>query len=308
MIPDWFLVQFFCMIKRFFDHWLSGILFAGIAVLLLVILAAGLGNIHFQPGRPISLGETAAIQVSVDKIAGDIVNIPFWKQVVFWGLIFILVIIVSLLLSPEMRKRIILFFLRFALFALALFYILRKFRAAIPELNVGATAAAEGLPQAGEELAPTVFTAPHVSSTLLYLISLGVVLVLAVVAFFISRWWLQRQSLRKSSQSLDGLAEVARASLADISSGGNWENAIINCYARMSDVVDAQRGLIRRKDLTAGEFTARLEEAGLPGEAVRRLTRLFEAARYGTREASHEEMLEAVASLQMILRACGVSE
>jgi hypothetical protein len=308
MIPDWFLVQFFCMIKRFFDHRLSGILFAGVAVLLLVILAAALGNIHFQPGRPISLGESAAIQVSVDKIAGDIVNIPFWKQVVFWGLIFILVIIVSLLLSPEMRKRIILFFLRFALFALALFYILRKFRAAIPELNVAGTAAAEGVPLAGEELAPMVFTEPHISSTLLYLISLGVVLVLAVVAFFVGRWWLQRQRLRKGSESLEGLAEVARASLADISSGRNWENAIINCYARMSDVVDAQRGLSRRKDLTANEFSARLEGAGLPAQAVRRLTRLFEAARYGTGQASHEEMLEAVACLQMILHTCGVIE
>ena len=76
----------------------------------------------------------------------------------------------------------------------------------------------------------------------------------------------------------------------------------------MSIVVGEKRELRRSKDLTAGEFAIRLEGAGLPGEAVRRLTGLFEAARYGTRGASREEIAEALACLTTILTACGVNE
>jgi hypothetical protein len=175
-------------------------------------------------------------------------------------------------------------------------------------LDSEGAAAVEGIPQAGGESATMVFTPPHVSSILLYLISLGVILLLAVIAFLISRWWLQRQRLRKASQPLEGLAKVARSSLADISSGRGWEDAIVKCYLRMSNVVAAQRGLIRRMDLTPSEFAMRLEGAGLPGEAVRQLTSLFEAARYGARQASRKETIEAMACLTTILHACGVNE
>jgi hypothetical protein len=294
------------MLKKFFDHKIWVVLAAGLAVLILVFLATGLGNIQFQPGRPLSLGESTTIQLSFDEIAGDISTIPVWDQVVFLSLTFLLIIIISLFLSPEMRKRIIMFFLRFVLFAVVLFYILKKFRTSIPELNIGETGTREGIAQAGGESVTTVFNPPQVSSTLLYLISLGVVLVLAVITFLIIRWWLRRQRLREASQSLDGLAEIARSSLVDISSGRGWEDAIIKCYVRMSEVVDAQRGLSRRKDLTPSEFATRLEGAGLPGDAVRRLTSLFEAARYGARQASRKETIEAFACLTTILRACGV--
>ncbi len=294
--------------KKFFDHKIWVMVAAGLAVLMLIFLAAGLGNLHFQPGRPISLGESETIHLSFEGIAEEISNIPIWDQVVFWGLVFLVVIIVSLLLSPELRKRIILFFLRFVLFAVALFYILKNFSSSFIELDSEEATAVEGIPQAGVESATTVFTPPHVSPIFLYMISLGVVLILAVIAYFVSRWWLQRQRLRKASQPLERLAEVTRSSLADISSGMGWENAIVKCYLRMSNVVATQRGLIRRMDLTPSEFAMRLEKAGLPGEAVQQLTNLFEAARYGARQASRKETIEAVACLTTILHACGVNE
>jgi hypothetical protein len=295
------------MIKKIFDHKVWVILTTCLVVLMLVLLAQGLGDLHFQSARPLSQGESTSIQLSFEGIAGDISNIPFWEQVVFLGLSFILVIIASLFLSPELRKRIILFFLRFVLFVVAMFYILKKFSFSTPELEQGGAVGAPGFETAGEDIATAVFTPPHPSSIFLYLISLGVVLAVAIIVFFLSRWWLQRQRLRKASQPLEDLAKIARSSLDKISSGRDWEDVIINCYKRMNDVVDAQRGLSRRKDLTASEYAARLEGAGLPGDAVRRLTRLFEAARYGTRNANREEMVEAVACLNSVLYACGVS-
>jgi len=294
------------MLKRFFAHKNWVIILSAFAVLMLVVLAMGLGHIHFQPGRPLAHGESTTIQVSVEKIAAQIADIPLWKQLIFWSLVFILIVIVASFFSPELRKRIILYFLRFALFVLALFYLLNNFRNLFAGLDLIGSVASKANSPTGAESAPEVFTPPQVPNSLLYLVSLGVVLVLAAVLFLTGRWWLRRQRLNRISQPLENLAEIARSSLADISSGQDWENAIIKAYARMSEVVSYRHGLQRRMDLTASEFASRLETAGLPAEAVRRLTRLFEAARYGTGQASREETAEAVACLTTVLQACGV--
>jgi hypothetical protein len=296
------------MIKKFFDHKIWAVLAAGLTVVMLVILAAGLENTQFQPGLPLAQAESSEIQITAAKIAEKIISIPLWKQVVLGILVFLSVVMVSALFPPEWRKKILKYFLRYALFVLALVYLVKNFRSLFPAFNVNPAGAQNGSAPAVGDVAPPVFTPPTVPPVLLYLISLVVILALGGFAFLISRWWLQKQRIQKSPQPLLGLAEVARSSLADISSGKNWKDVIINCYARMSDVVDTQRGLRRRTDLTASEFASRLERAGLPGDAVLRLTRLFEAVRYGGRNASRAEMAEAITCLTIVLHACGVSE
>ena len=296
------------MIKKFFDHKIWAILSTCIVVLILVVLAMGMGGLHFRPGRPLAKGGTSTIEVSVEKITEGIASIPLWKVVAFWSLFLLLVIIVVSMFPPELRKKILKAFLRFALFVLAMIYIVMNLHTVIPALNLAKIGASESNIPASVETAPAVFTPPQVPSEILYLISLGVVLTLAIIAFRMGRRWLQKRRPQKSTQPLEGLAEVARSSLAEISSGRDWEDVIINCYARMSAVADAQRGLHRRKDLTASEFAARLERAGLPGQAVRRLTNLFEEARYGAVQASRDEVAEAIACLRSVLYACGVNE
>ena len=49
----------------------------------------------------------------------------------------------------------------------------------------------------------------------------------------------------------------------------------------------------------------RLERAGLPGDAVRRLTRLFETVRYGDKRSAPKDVSEAVNCLNTILHYCG---
>jgi hypothetical protein len=57
--------------------------------------------------------------------------------------------------------------------------------------------------------------------------------------------------------------------------------------------------------MTTGEFEALLAEKGLPREPVRRLTRLFESARYSLREPAPGEERSAIACLDSILDLCG---
>jgi hypothetical protein len=73
----------------------------------------------------------------------------------------------------------------------------------------------------------------------------------------------------------------------------------------MSDVVSNKRHLHRAIAMTPHEFALRLEQAGLPGDAVSRLTRLFEAVRYGDRKSSPKDVNEAVNCLTTILHYCG---
>jgi len=73
----------------------------------------------------------------------------------------------------------------------------------------------------------------------------------------------------------------------------------------MSDVVADKRKLHREIAMTPQEFALRLERAGVPGDAVRRLTGLFEIVRYGDRKSAPKDVTEAVSCLNTILHYCG---
>jgi hypothetical protein len=103
---------------------------------------------------------------------------------------------------------------------------------------------------------------------------------------------------------LKKIAQIARSSIDDLAAGRESTDVIMNCYYRMSDVVSDKRKLERSASMTPGEFAARLEKAGLPSQAVHRLTRLFEGVRYGLRRSGPVEVREAVASLNAILAHC----
>jgi len=136
-----------------------------------------------------------------------------------------------------------------------------------------------------------------------YLVSLLIVLSVLFLAWKSYRVW---QVLnRRPAKSLQDLARIARSSLRDLSDGRETTDVIMNCYFRMSDVVSDRKNLQRGISMTPQEFASRLEEAGLPGDAVRRLTRLFESVRYGVRRAGPKDVNEAVACLTTILQYCG---
>jgi hypothetical protein len=149
-----------------------------------------------------------------------------------------------------------------------------------------------------------VFAAPQVSPVFSYLISFAFALILLVVIWFLYRGW-QRYMVLNKTKPLDEIARIARSSLNDLSSGRDSSDVIINCYLRMSDVVSSKRQLHREMAMTPHEFALRLEQAGLPGDAVTRLTRLFEGVRYGDRKSGPKDVNEAVSCLKTILHYCG---
>jgi len=153
---------------------------------------------------------------------------------------------------------------------------------------------------------PPIFEPPQVSDWASYLITFGIILLAAFLFWRINHWWQLLKPMAKSPSPLDEIAEAARTSLRGLSSRhGSPQDRIIQCYADMTRVVDARRGLFREYAMTPAEFALRLENAGLPREPVSRLTRLFEAVRYGARTSTQDDIDEAVVCLTSILKYCG---
>jgi hypothetical protein len=227
------------------------------------------------------------------------VTIPFWQQIVFWGLAGLMLVLIGLLLSPEMRKRLLRIFIRVAATFWALYFLIKRG-------IIGPNFFGNGQAAPSSDLVVPVpaFEPPQVSPTVSYLISFVFALIFLVVIWILYRGWKRYISLN-TKKSLDEIAKIARSSLNDLTSGRNSSDVIVNCYLRMSDVVSDKRQLYRTTAMTPHEFAQHLEQAGLPGDAVRRLTRLFEGVRYGARKSGPQDINEAVSCLKTILHYCG---
>jgi len=284
------------------------ILFTAILALVsLVALGSALKDFSFLPAQQLSHSDSATIKISVDNLLGSIVEVPFWKQVVFWVLLSILVLLFSLLLSPEMRKRLLIFFLRTMFFVVFLYYIFEHNPGILEKLflfgNSGTDLAA---PSLLEDVPPPVFVPPQISGWLSFFITFGIVLFSTLVIWRVNLWWKQQNEVPALPRPLDEIARIARTSLHELSLGNvSLHDTIIQCYARMSRVVDVKRGLYRDSAMTPAEFAVCLEKAGLPRGPVNRLTHLFESVRYGTRTTEQHDVDEAISCLTSILEYCG---
>ncbi len=297
------------MRKRFENkYW--GLAFAFFALTSLVLLAGTLKNLDFRPAQPIGGGSSAQpVELPpIGEILTQAAATPFWQQVVFWVVLFLLLLLVTSLLNPELRKRLIYTFIRFAIFVTGLFYIIKKnpemLASLFNQLNISENLA---LTPQNSDLPAPIFQPPHVPSWVIYAVALGITLLAVLFLWWTNRLWKQIRALTSAHEPLDQIAKIARASLKDLEAGRNSEDAIIQCYERMSVVVGSKQGLHRAIDMTPSEFASRLERSGLPREAVLRLTHLFESVRYGGHVTGPRETTEAISCLTSILKYCGES-
>ena len=275
------------------------------AIAALVLLAAGLGSMHFNDPIQYQEKQSEAIYFSVAAFIEQIASVPLWKQIVFWlGTLFIVLLVTSLL-SPELRKKLLWSVARLALLCLAVFYLVQN-RERFGILNFDPVLLGENASApAPETVPPPIFIAPDLPPALVYIISVAVLLVTFGLLWFFGRGFASLRTHPAHDAPLDDIAAAARQSLDELSAGTDWEDAIVRCYARMSDVVSRRRGLYREAATTPDEFASHLTRSGLPADSVRRLTHLFESVRYGARPAGDREREEASACLTDILRYCG---
>jgi len=286
--------------RSLFENKRLVILFAILALGALTVLAISLNEVPFREGQHFGREGTTNFQIPPQDIGQIWVQVPIWKQILVWILAGLMIVLIGLLLSPEMRKRMIMIFIRVGFTFWALYFLLKRGLFNFNILGGGETTA----PSQGVTVPMPAFEPPQVSPTFSYLISFAFALIWIGVAWVLYRGWKRYVSLN-SQKPLEEIARIARSSLNDLSSGRNSSDVIINCYLRMSDVVSSKRHLHRNVAMTPHEFALHLEQAGLPGDAVTRLTRLFEGVRYGDRKSGPQDINEAVSCLKTILHYCG---
>jgi hypothetical protein len=289
--------------RTFFAHKFWVILLAVLAVVALTELAIGLRSMSFREAQAFGLEEAGRVgPVSLEAL-DSFLAIPLPTQFIFWAVFILMFVLISLLLSPEWRKRLIRAAIRTAVIYWALYIVFTRYRERLAQMNLD-LAAMGNTPNLGANGEPApAFAPPESGSWLVYLLSFGVAVLLIFMVWKGYGIWQELHPQRSSE--IRKLAKIARASLADLSSGGDTSDVIIHCYQRMSEVVAHRKNLERKESMTPGEFASRLEEAGLPGEAVRTLTRLFETVRYGAHKSNPKMDHEAVACLTTILHYCG---
>lgn len=283
---------------------------AVLALLSLVLLTNALSGMDFLPSQPIGGGSSEQVKgppLDVEGLLKTVAEVPFWKQLVFWAVLFLVLLLLTSLLSPELRKQLIYAFLRTASFVLILFYLIKS----EPQLFAGflsrISVVGQNLtisPEADTSPAP-VFEPPQEVSWLSFAVTLGIILIVVLLIWWFNRLWVQIRERNASRHSLDEIAAIARESLNDLKTGRNYDNAIVECYDRMSDVVSKKQGLQRAHAMTPSEFAARLTRAGLPRDSIQKLTSLFEAVRYGRQPAGQAEINQAIHCLTSILAYCG---
>ena len=289
--------------RSFFQRKFAIVLLAVLALGALMVLALSLDQVPFNQAQHFRSDTTDNPSISAPEFAAPPLRIPIWKQIIVLTLIALMLILVLLLLSPDFRKKLLKLLLRFAIIVAAIFFFLRLYGPQLFALQQMVANFQQPAPPTDAQPLPD-FQPPHLSPTFTYLISFGFALLWIAVMWGLYKGW-QRYVRLNTKKSLDEIAYIARSSLNDLRSGRDSSDVIINCYLRMSDVVADKRHLQREIAMTPQEFAIRLERAGLPGDAIRRLTRLFEMVRYGDRKSAPKDVTEAVTCLNTILHYCG---
>ena len=284
-------------------RWILFISFLALGAL--TVLAIGLRDVSFSEAQPFGRREATRAETPPQDPIEALPAVSLQSQILFWVSMILLIMLIGVLVSPEMRKRMIRILIRVAFTYWAFYFFFTRYGDSLAALGQALNPA--GNDQTGngaEALPPPVFEPPQETAWISYLVGLLFVLFIAFLAWRFSRFW-KEYAGRSGSKSLNEIARIARSSLRELSSGRESTDVIMNCYFRMSDVVADKRKLQRGAAMTTAEFAMRLEQAGLPGEAVKKLTRLFESVRYGGHRSGPTEVNEAVACLTTILHYCG---
>ena len=293
--------------RSFFQNRYWTLLLAVIALGALMVLAVGLRDVSFKDAQPIGRTEVESGDPIHQDFSGVFNQVSLQSQILFWGAAILLAILVSLLLSPQGRKLLLRLVLRVFGTYWLIYFLLRNYGDRLISLinfDLGAFNIGK-LGESESDVPPPVFVPPQQTSWVSYVVSVLIILFFIFVVWRIMIFWRQLKTSTDDEKPMEEIAKIARSSLRDLSQGGDATDVIMKCYFRMSNVVSDKRRLYRADSMTPAEFATRLEQAGLPGDAVQRLTRLFEGVRYGGRHSEQKDVNEAVACLTSILNYCG---
>jgi hypothetical protein len=268
----------------------SALVFLLIALILTVLIGAGVPHLKFKPGMPLpsfadgqvalpAAEEAAPVGLQINAFAGILALIILGVFVIF--------MIVRMLKGVKWTKLLSglwSIFWKFLLVAALLFLVVSL----LPKSE--GTSSAELLPPP-----KPLVTAPLGPVPPAVIWMAGLVLV-SIVLFIGARMIAAKR--RPVSRTWEWEAEKARQALLD---GQDLREVIIQCYLRMGQALQEEQQIQREAFMTTGEFEVLLSARGVPADPVHQLTRLFDSVRYGRSQPASGEEQSALQCLNAIL-------
>jgi hypothetical protein len=282
--------------KSLFSGKIWIILLAFAALVGLVVLASGLNGMKFDAPNMVRLDNF--FRLSNSSIPTDRDQNQWFRYFVI-GMFFVLFLVMLGPVRPQSSKSLIMQLARLLAFTVIAMLVMSRFARNNPMFSEDEQARA-AMESGGADL-PSL-AQPEVTPQWEFWITALVAVVIGVIAIIIFNRYVDK--LFKPKTNLDEIADIARSALDDLSKNKESRNVIIRSYTRMNAAVNQYRGIAREEAMTPSEFASHLEKAGLPGEAINGLTRVFEKVRYGGQSVSAEEVKEAKQCLTSILKAC----
>lgn len=275
------------------------IFFFLLAIGALIILASGISKILFVP-EPFVLS-TPTEELSIAALG----KLRFVGNDLIFYVLFALffLAIISLVLIPEGRVRLMRLILLFA----ALYLLSQLLIPRVLKENLLVLETQPARPIGSENFQPVMTPQPDLNSipeTPAWLVTaIGIGLALLIVSGIAAIFWLiaHRQSFTSVPKEI---SQEAQAAVEALEAGGDFQDVIIRCYARMSQVLSKQRGVFRENAMTPHEFELVLIRLGFPAEPIRTLTHLFEEVRYGSIQQEENGMQTAISSLNAVVSYC----
>jgi hypothetical protein len=271
----------------------------------LIVLSLGLRDLPFREAQSFGRNQVGNVTMNPVREASPGVDAPFAVKFGVVAILFIMFGLLVSLLTPEWRKRLIRIVIRVGVTYWALYILFTRYRDVLADLALNLNGLNNGSSTAaGNTTEPPAFASAQTISMASYIVSFGLALLLIVLAWKVYGFWKEFKE-SNPGMPLKKIARIARSSLDDLSSGRNSTDVILNCYFRMSDVIADTKKMRRKAFITPAEFALQLEEAGLPADPVKQLTKLFETVRYGGHRSNPKDVNEAVSCLTTILNHCG---
>lgn len=268
-----------------------------IAVIGILLLAAGLANILFRPEMIVEQGTPQeAFWLAWGDRLSRMANWIFYVFIAIYVIAF-----ASIFWTREGRKRLLLLLFIFTLIFILVAVIPPRELAAVPTLEGTPLTTSVPIAETPIPYADIDFTAAEPPPILDWLVTAAAI-VLALVAAGLLGLIIWGLSLRRKKESLPELiSQQAQDALDALEAGGDFRDVVIRCYAQMSRVLLMERGLERQVDMTPHEFELSLERLSFPEAPVHSLTHLFEETRYGSQQPDEQGIEMAVSSLRAIV-------
>ena len=115
--------------RSLFENKRLVLVFSILALGALTVLAIGLSDVPFRGAQTFRREEDArALGAVPQNLINSMVDIPLWQQISLWLLILIMIVLISALLSPELRKRLILIIIRVGITYWAFYIVFKRYR------------------------------------------------------------------------------------------------------------------------------------------------------------------------------------